>query len=166
MLKNFTNETLDNICVWWEGKGREGRGNFCPQVLLKQFLKPLWSTSKETATVSLEDNLAGQGIKAARGNKVCSQDRVSVRLEAPSRNAWEARPLSEQYFKGTEAPLWCPHQSSKMKTMSILDFHSFYWRPPHCVFPNHLAVSLSYPLLPLKRSRNSFDSHIQPPLPD
>lgn len=52
-----------------------------------------------------QDNLAGQGIKAARGNKVCGQDRVSVKLEAPSRNVWEARPLSEQHFKGTEAPL-------------------------------------------------------------
>ena len=74
-------------------------------MLSKQFRKPVWLASKETATASLEDKLAGQGIKAARGNKVCGQDRVSVKLEAPSRNAWEARPLSEQYFKGTEEPL-------------------------------------------------------------
>lgn len=87
------------------GKGLGVQGDFCPQVLSKQFRKPLWGTSKETATASLEDNLAGQGIKAARGNKVCGQDRVSVKLEAPSRNAWEAGPLSEQHFKGTEEPL-------------------------------------------------------------
>lgn len=74
-------------------------------MLSKQFRKPLWRESKETATASLEDKLAGQGIKAARGNKVCGQDRVSVKLEAPSQNAWEARPLSEQHFKGTEEPL-------------------------------------------------------------
>lgn len=74
-------------------------------MLLKQFRKPLWGTSKETATASLEDNLAGQGIKAARGTKVCGQDRVSVKLEAPSPNAWEAGPLSAQHFKGTEEPL-------------------------------------------------------------
>jgi hypothetical protein len=87
------------------GKGWGRQKDFCPQVLLKQLLKPLWSTSKEAATTSLEDKLAGQGIKAVRGNKVCGQDRVSVKLEAPSRNAWEAGPLSEQHFKGTEEPL-------------------------------------------------------------
>lgn len=87
------------------GRGEGGQGYLCPQVLLKQFRKPLWNTSKDTATVSPEGNLAGQGIKAARGNKVCGQDWVSVKLEAPSPSAWEAGPLSEQHFKGTEEPL-------------------------------------------------------------
>lgn len=87
------------------GKGQGRQRDFCPQVLLKPFLKPLWSAWRETATVSPEDTLAGQGIKAERGNKVCGQGRVSVKLEAPSQNAWEAGPLSEQHFKGTEEPL-------------------------------------------------------------
>ena len=33
--------------------------------------------------------MAGQGIKAARGNKVCGQDSVSVKLEAVSQNVQE-----------------------------------------------------------------------------
>lgn len=86
-------------------RGEEQGGHSCPQVLSERFRKARRSTPKETATASLEDNLAGQGIKAARGNKVCGQDRVSVKLEAPSRNAWEAGPLSEQHFKGTEESL-------------------------------------------------------------
>lgn len=85
------------------GRGERGQGYLCPQVLLKQFRKP--PRSKETATASLEGNLAGQGIKVARGNKVWGGDWVSVKLEAPSPNAWEAGPLSEQHFKGTEEPL-------------------------------------------------------------
>lgn len=123
------------------GKGWGRQGDFCPQVLSMQFRIPLRNASKETAIASLEDNLAGQGIKAARGNKVCGQDRVSVKLEAPSRNVWEARPLSEQHFKGTEAPLWYLHHPSKTKTMSILDSHGFDWLPPHCFFPGCLASS-------------------------
>lgn len=93
------------VSVCDEREGVRKAGGLCPQVLSMQFRIPLWNASKETAVASLEDNLAGQGIKAARGNKVCGQDRVSVKLEAPSRNVWEARPLSGQHFKGTEAPL-------------------------------------------------------------
>lgn len=72
---------------------------------LKAVSKAMVVRIERAASASLGDNLAGQGIKAARGNKVCCQDRVSVNLEAPSRNAWEAKPLSEQRFKGTEEPL-------------------------------------------------------------
>lgn len=144
------------------GKEQGGQGDSCPQVLSKQFRKPRWSTSRETATASLEDNLAGQGIKAARGNKVCGQGRVSVKLEAPSRNAWEARPLSEQHFKGTEEPLWSLHHPSTTKTMSIPDSHSFDWLPPHCFIPERLALSLSYP--PTPTGQGQLGSHRHLPL--
>lgn len=83
-----------SVCDEREGVGRAGE--LLSSGALKAISKTTVETSKETATTSLEDNLAGQGIKAVRGNKVCGQDRVSVKLEAPFPNVWEARPLSEQ----------------------------------------------------------------------
>lgn len=66
------------------GGEREGVGEFCPQALSRQSLKPCGAHS-----ASLGDTLAGQGIKAARGNKVCGQDNVSVKLEAASQKVQE-----------------------------------------------------------------------------
>lgn len=73
-----------SVCESRGSKKGRGRAVFCPQVLSKQFLKPLWTRRKQEQRASLEDNVAGQGIKAARGTKVHGQDRVSVRQEAPS----------------------------------------------------------------------------------
>lgn len=66
-----------------EAQGRQ-KGGFLSSGALEAISKTTVDTSKETAAASPEDNLAGQGIKAARGNKVRGQDRVSVKLEAPS----------------------------------------------------------------------------------
>lgn len=134
MLKNFTNEAPDNICVWGEGKGRERRGVLLSSGALEAVSKAIVVRIERAASASLGDNLAAQGIKAARGNKVCGQDRVSVNLEATLRNAWEAKPLSEQRFKGTEEPLWYPHHPSKTKTMSILDSQQL-WLTASLLFP-------------------------------
>lgn len=164
MLKTFTNETLDSILCAARGKGEGGQGHLCPQVILKQCGRPAQSAWRETATASLEGSLAGQGIKAASGNEVWGGDWVSVKLEAPSPNAWEASPLSEQHFKGTEEPFWSPHHPSKTKTMSTPDSRSFDRLPPHCGFPDPPGTVLITPAPPPEGGKDSLCPH--PSLPD
>lgn len=47
----------------------------------------------------------------------------------------------------------------KMKTMSVLDFHSFDWLPLYCFFPDRLAGSLEHPLS-LTKSKDGSDSPV------
>lgn len=94
---------------------RKGRGSS----VLRCSWSSFWSHCG-AHTASLENTLAGQGIKAARGNKVCGQDRVSVKLEAPSQNVQEASPWSQQHFKETEEPLWCPAMPGRWRRCPFL----------------------------------------------
>lgn len=83
-------------CEWREGGGGGVLSSGAPEVVSEatmEHTRSLWR-------IHWLDR-----VSAARGNKVCGQDCVSVKLETPSENVQEAGPLSELHFKETEEPL-------------------------------------------------------------